>query len=287
MSNKSTKQFPSSQNFFWKGPGTFFLIILTFILTIYILPKPSHTKQWETGFEKLPTFTISDTTLQIHNFRDYRYAPKKFLSFGYKDITVDVNTIQKVWLVVEPFSHPGVAHTYFVFDRKEGEPIVVSVEARREKGETYSAVLGMLNKFELIYVWGSEKDETVGRVLIWDDELYMYPLKLSEASAKQLFLQLAKDSQQLETTPRFYNTLLSNCTNELAKTANRVKPGTIPFDIALFLPAYSPHLLHTLGFIDNTMPLETLQKKYAIKTLVKKLYKNDDFSKELRNKLNK
>ena len=72
---------------------------------------------------------------------------------------------------------------------------------------------------------------------------------------------------------------------ELAKTANRVKPGAIPFDISLFFPAYSPQLLHKLGFIDNTIPLETLQKKYAIKDYAKKLYTKDDFSTLLRNEL--
>lgn len=267
-----------------------FLAILVglFLFYTYAVLQPRNDREWEIGFEKLPEFTITNNKVTIKNFRDYRYTPGKIVSFGHIDRTIDVDKIEKVWFVVEPFSqYPGVAHTYFVFDIKDAEPVAVSVEARREKGEVYGATKGLLNQFELIYVWGSEKDETIGRVMMWDDKLYMYPTTLSKKWAKALFLQLAKDSHRLEITPRFYNSLLNNCTNELAKTANRVKPGSIPFTIAHFLPAYSAQELYKLGFIPNDISLEKLTEKYNIYEAVKKLYKKEDFSKALRSELNK
>ena len=47
-----------------------------------------------------------------------------------------------------------MAHTYFVFDFEDQPPVAISVEARRERGESYDVVRGMFNEFELIYIWG-------------------------------------------------------------------------------------------------------------------------------------
>jgi hypothetical protein len=173
----------------------------------------------------------------------------------------------------------------YVFDFKDSDPIVVSVEARREKNEKYDAWVGAFNQFELIYLWGTERDETVRRVIVEDNPLYMYPLTISSESSKKLFLELAKTTHELETKPRFYNTFFSNCTNELAKVANKVKPNSVPFNLALFLPGYSVEELYKLGFIPNDQPIEKIKQRYYVSDLIKEIYREASFSALLRNKL--
>jgi hypothetical protein len=110
----------------------------------------------------------------------------------------------------------------------------------------------------------------------------MYPLTISIEAAKQLFLELAQTSHELEAHPRFYNTLTSNCTNELAKAANKVRPGAIPRNVALIFPGYSEELLYKLGFIPNDVALEALRTRYYISGFVKQLYNREGFSRLLR-----
>ena len=113
----------------------------------------------------------------------------------------------------------------------------------------------------------------------------MYPLDIPIDAAQRLFLNLAEVSQQLESQPRFYNSLTSNCTNELAKAANMVRPGTIPPNIALVLPGYADKVLYDLGFIPHDQPLEEVRRKYYVSDIVKATYEQPDFSSLLRSQL--
>jgi hypothetical protein len=163
--------------------------------------------------------------------------------------------------------------------------VAISVEARRERGETFDTLSGLLNNFELIYIWGTEPDLTGSRAVREQNRLYMYPLNIPLDSAQQLFLSLAETTRQLETQPRFYNSLTSNCTNELAKVANKVQPGAIPLNIALVLPGFADEVLYDLGFFPHDVPLDQLRQKSFISDFVKANYDRPDFSVLLRSKL--
>lgn len=269
-------------------PLSFFSVIL---LYIFVIMQPRNDRDWDVGFEILPHIEMHGYTIDVTHVRDYRFEPNKLVSKAYTNRTLDLTKLERVWFVTEPFNgfhvikFDGIAHTYFVFDFQDQKPLVVSVEARREKGEKFDLFPGLFNQFELMYVWGIEEDITVQRVLVQHNKLYMYPLTISKNSAQQLFLQLAKTTSQLETHPRFYNSLTSNCTNELAKNANNIKPGTIPFNLNWFLPGHAVAELYKLGFIPNNKPLEEITQKYYISDLVKKNAGKDDFSNLLRRDL--
>jgi hypothetical protein len=279
-----------------KRLGQLILILIgIFLFYTYFLTNPSNEKDWIYGMETLPHIEMNGDKVSIKNVRNFHYTSKEDnnLELNYLNREVNINDLEKAWLVVEPFyikpftNFGGVAHTYFVFDFKNSEPIAVSVEARREKRETYDAWVGLLNRFELIYIWGTESDETVRRVISENNPLYMYPLTTSQETAKKLFLQLAQTTKELEKNPRFYNTFTSNCTNELAENVNKIKSGTIPTNRALFLPGYADEELYKLGFIPNNKPLEDIQKQYFISDHVQKYYLEKDFSQKLRAELTK
>ncbi|HCB22238.1 hypothetical protein A3B42_03980 [Candidatus Daviesbacteria bacterium RIFCSPLOWO2_01_FULL_38_10] len=267
------------------------LVIALWLIYIFIILQPINNRNWEIGMERLPQIAIRGTSVEVHDIRDIHYKTGIPLSASYINRIFDITKIQQVWFVQERFTikpfigFKGVAHTYFVFDFSDQNPIVISVEARREKGETFNAWRGLFNQYELIYIWGSEEDETVRRVVAEHNKLYMYPLTISNNGAKQLFLQLAQVSLNLESQPRFYNTLTSNCTNELAKAANQVKANSIPFNIALNFPGYSDRELYKLGYISNIIPFEDLKRRSYISDIAEKNSNKSDFSKRLREDL--
>jgi hypothetical protein len=280
------------------GVGIFrilFLFVIAFsipvLVYVFFILKPSNDKNWEVGFEKLPKFEIQNNIVKIKDFRDYHYSKDKFVSANYVDRTVDVNKLERVWFVLEPFDankyikFDGIAHTYFVFDFKDSDPVGISVEARREKGEVFNLVPGLFNQFELMYVWASEGDLTGRRVLVGHNKVYMFPLTIKNESAKKLFFQLVNSSHSLETTPRFYNSLTSNCTNELAKVANQVKKNSIPLSYIWLFPGFSAKELYRLKFIPTDKPYEEIQKKYDATALVEKYAGEKNMSELIRKEL--
>jgi hypothetical protein len=254
----------------------------------FVVLQPSNARNWEYGMDTLPHVTISGDEVSVERERDFRWSAGGPVSSGYVDRRFDVNRLERVWFVVEPFTLPpfegftGVAHTYFVFDFQDQPPVAVSVESRREKGQGYDPLLGMFNEYELMYVWGTEEDITGRRAVLEKNSLFMYPLVGSMDSARRLFLDLARVSAQIETQPRFYNTLTSNCTNELAKAANEAQPGVIPPNIALVFPGYADQVLYDLRFIPSDAPLETIRQRYAITDSVVADIDRPDFSGQLR-----
>jgi hypothetical protein len=268
-----------------------FLLLLGGLGYVVFVLQPSNQREWEYGVEVLPEITIDGDRVQVRKLRDFRSAADGPRSSDFVDRTFDVTRIERVWLVEEPFTIPpftgfeGVAHTYFVFDFTDEQPLAISVEARRERGESYDVVRGALNQYELMYIWGTEQDLTGRRAVLEKNLLYMWPLQIPYEAARALLLRLATVSQQLETEPRFYNSFVSNCTNELAKAANVVQPDAIPANIALLLPGYSENVLYDLGFIANDRPLDELRETYFISDLVVAELEHEDFSSRLRAEL--
>lgn len=275
-----------------KKIGLLMLLVLLGVYTLVTTRVPSNYKNWEYGFEKLANISFNNSAIKIKNERDI-VLQRNSASYTYLENLINPSEVTKAWLVYEPFSvgllpgFHGIAHTYFIFDFKNSPPLSVSVEARREKGEKYSAELGLFNAYELVYMWTTERDSTIQRGALRNNELYMFPLQITPIQAKGLLQQLAKDSQYLESHPKFYNSLFSNCTNELAKSVNRSKPGTIPLNIALFFPGYSDRELYKLGFIPHDKSFEEIKKHYYISDLVRKIYKDPNFSNLLRESLQK
>lgn len=275
-----------------RGAQVACVLLVAWLAYVFLLKRPSNKRDWEYGMQTMADITLDGPSVHVQHVRDFGWGPDGPRSSDYVERTFDADRIARVWFVEEPFTigplagFRGVAHTYFVFDFEDQQPVVVSVEARRQRGETYDVLRGMLNQFELIYVWGTERDVTGSRAVYGKNELYMYRLNISPEPAQRLFLHLAGVTQQLAVEPRFYNTLTSNCTNELAKVANAVQPGAIPPNIALILPGYSDDVLYKLGFLPNTLPLDQLRQTSYISDVVKANYDRPDFSSVLRSYLN-
>jgi hypothetical protein len=135
-------------------------------------------------------------------------------------------------------------------------------------------------------MWGTERDFTGRRIYKDNADVYMYPLNIEKESGRKLFLELAKSTEELRNNPQFYNTLTSNCTNNLANHANSVKAGSIPLHYAQYFPGYSDSLLYDLEYIPTDQSLRDIRSKYYITEIVKEIYTNDKFSEMLRSAIN-
>jgi hypothetical protein len=262
--------------------------IAWWLVAVFVLRQPSHDRDWEFGFERLPSVTVEDGVLSVRNLRDYRLGEDGVVRPKFVNRTVRLSDIERAWFLVEPFpalpiqGFKGVAHTYFAFDVRGQPPITVSIEARRERGEAFGVGRGLLNELELMYIWATEEDTTLKRVLDQDNDVYMFPLLIPRESVVRLVERLAATTAELEREPRFYNSFTSNCTTELAMAANSVRPGAIPVSVAWWLPGYSVDQLYELGYIPHDQSLEQIRSRYYISDIVRQIHADPDFSARLR-----
>jgi len=151
---------------------------------------------------------------------DWSYAREGVARERYIEASYTLDELREVWFMLEP--QPGsqlAAHTLLLFEFEGDRLLGLTIEARREQGEEYSALHGAFNAFELAYVWGTARDLLTRRAVMLGHEVFLYPVSITDEQKRVLLTRLLHRTDYLETRARYYNTITSNCTNELAKAA--------------------------------------------------------------------
>ena len=186
-----------------------------------MLSPPQMNRDWYPYLSHTPQVEITDEGFTVSPVSDWSYAFDRETETTYLDsASYNFDQLRRVWFMLEP--QPGsqlAAHTLLLFEFDDDQILGLTIEARREQGEEYSAVRGQFNAFELIYIWATARDLLIRRAVMLDHEVFVYPVDITEAQSRTLLAHLLERSQSLSHTPRYYNTIVSNCTNELAKAA--------------------------------------------------------------------
>lgn len=164
--------------------------------------------------------TMAEDRFAVTPISDWSYAPEGPTSETYGEAAYNLDELRAVWFMLEP--QPGsqlAAHTLLLFEFEGDRLLGLTIEARREADEDYSALRGIFNAFELAYIWGTARDFLTRRVVMLDHEVFVYPVNITDEQNRTLITNLLARTEALETRPRYYNTITSNCTNELAKAA--------------------------------------------------------------------
>lgn len=248
-----------------------------------IFVRPSNDRDWTTDQAVLPYADVEGGKVTIHNIRNFSYKTTDDYTPAYYDKTFDLDAIKNVYFIVEPFSgYAGAAHTFLSFEFEGDNFISISVEIRKQKGESFSAGKGLLRQYELMYVVADERDVVKLRSNYRKDKVYMYPAVTTPEKMRTIFLSMIGDVNTLKDTPKFYNTLTSNCTTNIAKHINKVAPGRVSWNPTFLLPENSDRYAYEQGLIDNTIPFEDLRAKHYINDLAEKYADSLDFSLKIR-----
>ncbi len=266
----------------------YLLALILFVTLAYvalvIFVRPSLDRDWSRDEVVLARAEISSTTVAITNIRNIDYRTTSDYDIHYYDKTFDLSKIQSVWYMVEPFSGygAGAAHTLVSFGFEGGDYVAISAEIRKEKGESFSAIKGLLRQYELIYVIADERDVIKLRSNYRKDDVFLYPVKTTKENMRKLFISMLTRANKLATEPEFYNTITNTCTTSIVEHVNEIVPGRIPFSYKVLMPGYSDELARKIGLIDNTLSIEELRAKYRINDKAMKYTDDTLFSERIR-----
>ncbi len=186
-----------------------------------MLSPPQMVRNWYPYLSHTPQVEITETGFTVSPVSDWSYEYDRETDTTYLDsASYDFDELRRVWFMLEP--QPGsqlAAHTLLLFEFEGDRLLGLTIEARREEGEEYSAFHGQFNAFELIYIWATARDLLIRRAVMLDHDVFVYPVDISAEQNRTLLRNLLQRSQSLQHTARYYNTIVSNCTNELAKAA--------------------------------------------------------------------
>jgi hypothetical protein len=240
-------------------------------------------REWIPEQARLPESSIRGNAVRIHNVRDFRYKTRHDFTPKYQDRDYDLDKLVSVWYVLSPFSEGwrGPAHSFVSFGFSDSTFVAISVEARREPGETYNVLKGLFKRFEIMYVVGNERD-LIGQRAAFGDPVYLYPIKAKPEKIRAMFVAMLERANTLRTNPEFYNTVTNNCTSNVLSHVNRVAPNTVSAGIKTLLPGYTDEVAHQLGLIDTDLDIAAARQRYRVNAKAKRFINDSAFSFRIR-----
>lgn len=246
---------------------------------------PSNNRQWQSDVAVLPSATIEGNRITLHNVRNFHYRSELDYTPAYYDKQVNLDELVGVDLIATYWMGPAIAHVFLSFAFADGQHVAVSIETRKEVGESYSTIKGFFRQYELYYVVADERDVIGLRTNHRHnppEQVYLYRLQGSLDNARRLFMAYIGQINKLHDSPEFYNTLTTNCTTSIWMNT-QVNEQHLPFSWKLLASGYVPAYLYEQGRLSGSeRPFASLQHDALINGKAQAAGDSPEFSRLIR-----
>ena len=196
----------------------------------------------------------------------------------YEDRRYSLAQLRTMDLFRSYWGAPPFAHTILSFGFDDGRFLAISVEARKEGGEEYSALAGFFKQYELIYVVADERDVIRLRTNYRGEDVYLYRLRGAPERARALLLRYAGRINELRERPEWYNALTQNCTTAIPRQS-----GTRSWrNWKLLANGHLDELAYEIGAIDTSQPFAELRARSRVNERARAAADGPDFSRRIR-----
>ena len=207
-------------------------LICSFIVMLWWFSlKPSNEGNWQTDVSRTAYAEVNGNIVTIHNLRNCDYRAEFDYTCRWETKQVDLDDIRGLDLFLDYWGSPWIAHTILSFDFGNGVHVPFSIEARKQVGQSYSAIRGFFRQFTLITVISTERDVVRLRTNYRKDkDLYLYHTTATIPFTRSLFLDYISLANDLHDHPRWYNALTDNCTTQISRSSRCApSPGNSRF----------------------------------------------------------
>jgi hypothetical protein len=251
------------------------------VLAWWLRIPPSNDRDWQPDVAHPARAQIDANRVTIENVRNFAYRTETDYDARWETRSYDLDKLSGVDLFISFWGPTRIAHTIMSWEFEDSPPLAISIETRKEVGESYSALLGFFRQYELYYVVSDERDVIGVRDRLRGERTYLYRLAAPVERARELLLDYLAEVNSLAAKPDWYNALTQNCTTSIR---NRVMHagGHVPFSWKLLANGYLDELLYERGSIDRKLPLAELRTRSEVTERAKAAGMDADFSARIR-----
>ncbi len=254
-----------------------FLVVLTW----WLLLKPSNHENWQPDVSRTAWAEVNGSQVAIHNFRSCDYRAEFDYTCEWQTRQVDLNNLRGLDLFLDYWGSPWIAHTILSFDFGGGNRVAFSLEARKQVGQSYSAIRGFFRQYTLISVISDERDVVRLRANYRTDEnLYLFHTTATLPFARSLFLDYIGLANQLHDRPEWYNALTRNCTTQIFYLESMRNQ---PFNLAVLLNGKGDEMEYKRGNLaGDGLPFDQLKRRAYINPPARAADHDPNFSERIR-----
>lgn len=245
--------------------------------TIY----PRDDRTWAFDVDRGVTAKVDGAQVTLNNLRDFDWQTRDTAVERWVSETYDLNQLESVDMLTSVWDSPDIAHLLVSFGFATGEPVVFSVEIRREKGEYFSQIGGFFRQFELVLIAATERDIVRLRTDVREESVRMFEVDLTPEQRRTMFMSYVNLAQDLEEKPQFYNTISANCTTVVYGLARNVK-SDLPIRKSLLLSGRLPEYLDALGVLGGEGSLQDRHKAALLPSNAQESHPNLTYSQAIR-----
>ena len=241
--------------------------------------QPSNDRNWSDDVARTATGIVDGDRLEMRNVRNFLWRSDTDYEPRWETRSYDLNALTDLDLIMSYWSGEAIAHTIMSFGFSDGQHLAFSIEIRKEKAESYSALAGFFRAYELSFIAADERDVVGVRTNVRGEDVRIYRMRVTPAETRSLLLEYVAEANDLARTPRFYNTLTTNCTTQIFRMVRVLRPG-VPLDYRMLLAGYVPDYIYDRGRLDGSMSFEALRDRSHIRG--KASSSDPDFSRRIR-----
>ena len=260
-----------------------FVAVFAVLVVLFLRIPASNDRAWQPEVAMTPYATIDGDMITVHNVRNFDYRSETDFTPRWETRTYDLRKLDSADLVAVYWAGKAIAHIMVSFGFGGKDFLAVSIETRKEKGESYSTLAGFFRQYELYYVVADERDVMRVRTTYRQpqEDVFVYRVSGPVENLRRVFLDYIKAMNQLRDRAAYYNTLTTNCTtNVLFHT--RVNPESPPMSWKILLSGYVPDYLYELGRLDTSRSLADLEKVSHVNQRAHAADKDPAFSQRIR-----
>jgi hypothetical protein len=254
-----------------------FVAVLGWWLSI----PPSNDRDWLPDVARTATATIEGNRLTVRNVRNFDYRSETDYTEQWESRRYDLDQLRGVDLFLCFWGPTAIAHTIASWEFADGPPLAISIETRKEKGETYSAVRGFFRQFEVYYVVADERDVVRLRTNHRGENLYLYRIRMPVDEARELLFDYLAEVNRLAQHPRWYNALTHNCTTAIHYHLKNLGLSQ-KLDWRILANGRLDELMYERERIDTSLPLGELRRRGEITVRAQAADRDPHFSVRIR-----
>jgi hypothetical protein len=264
----------------WLIAGIYSASVFT-VLAWWATILPTNDRNWAPDVAHTVTATIEGDRVVVNNVRNFNWQSDVDFDQRWEPRTYYLSHLTDVDLIMSYWMGEAIAHTIVSFGFDNGERLAFSIETRKESDESYSSIAGFFKQYELAIVAADERDVVRVRSNIRGEDVRIYRLKMTPQNARRLLREYLDEANDLARTPRFYNTLSSNCTTLVFDMVRVIHIG-LPLDARVILAGYLPNYAYAVGATDTSMPFEKLRELSRIHDKAAQADADPNFSASIR-----
>lgn len=236
---------------------------------------------WVVENARQATAQVVDEVLVVRDLRNFEWLGGRDCVPRWEARRFPLGQLTAIDLFTSTWGDPRVAHLIVSFVFSEGPPLAFSIETRREVRERWSMLAGFMKSYELILIAADERDVIRVRSNVREEKVSRYRLKSTPQMRRKLLDLYVEQMNALATRPRFYNTLLRNCTTEVVRILSAAG-RRVPLDWRVLVSGHVPRYLHELGLLEDTRPFDEVAADADIVAAAKAADDSVDFWKRIR-----